>query len=491
MIYHVTVLPDNRILEVPAGTNLLQALRVAGLAPDAPCGGQGSCGKCRVVADGREWLSCQTVVSRDMAVTLPRETEPQVLTQGMDTQLTGGQDGFLLCFDIGTTTIAGFLLDGRAGKELARAGQTNPQKAWGADVISRVRAALDGEMEALTQAIRDALAEMTRSLCDAAHISPASVKVVSIVGNSAMQQLFLGISPENLAKIPFAAVITESDRVPAASYLPLCTNAQLLIVPDIAGFVGADTVACVLATGMYREEAVTLLVDIGTNGELVLGNRDGMVCCATAAGPALEGAAISCGMRAATGAIDRVWMEDGKLQYHVIGDVPAKGICGSGLIDAVAVLLIAGHLNKRGVLQNCSVRDGKRYFPLTDSISITQEDVWQFMLAKGAIAAGIRLLIRQQHLRFQDIDRVILAGAFGSHLNIGNACKVGLFPPGLEDRIRSVGNAAGSGAKLLATDPHALALCDRLVKEIRFTELAKLPAFSGLFARSMGFEVDA
>jgi uncharacterized 2Fe-2S/4Fe-4S cluster protein (DUF4445 family) len=234
------------------------------------------------------------------------------------------------------------------------------------------------------------MTELIQTVCDEAGVLPEKIGVISVVGNPAMQQLFLGISPENLSRVPFAPVLTEAKAVPCGERLPICKHARLLIVPNIAGYVGADTVGCILATGLYAEEKLTLLVDIGTNGEMVLGNKDRMIACATAAGPALEGANIQFGMRASDGAIDHVWLENGEMKYSVIGGGSPKGICGSGLIDAIAVGLKLGQINKRGRIQR-----EDRIFPLTQDVYLTQEDIRQVQLAKGAICAGITLLTKQ------------------------------------------------------------------------------------------------
>lgn len=484
MSYRVTVLPQQVNITAEAGENLLSCLRRAGLAPDAPCGGEGRCGKCRVVIDGKEALSCRTVIDRDMTVTLPAAQPPQILT-GSSLPASPGpvRAGWQLAFDIGTTTVVGYLLQN--GRELGCESRTNPQAAFGADVVTRIGHALNGHMDALTGCIRQCLEDITRSLCGTAGIDPAQIGVVSLVGNPAMQQLFLGICPENLTKIPYAPALTQAQTVRAREHLPCCGNAQLLIVPDISGFVGADTVACVLAAGMHQQEEMTLLVDIGTNGEMVLGNRHRMVSCSTAAGPALEGANVRFGMRAQAGAIDHVWLKNGRICCSVIGGGEARGICGSGLIDAVAAALEAGWLNSRGRVQNES-----RQIDLTDHVFLTQEDIRQLQLAKGAIRAGIELLAQQMDISMGQIQRVYLAGAFGTYMDAKSACRIGLLPPALSEKTTAVGNAAGSGARILAAEDDALACTQRLVEKIEAVDLAQLPQFPKTFAKQMGFDVD-
>ena len=485
MKHWITVLPQQRKLEAAAGESLLSVLRSASLGPDAPCGGSGTCGKCRVLVDGTKVLACRTVVDRDMTVTLPPPESAAILTEGISHR-TGAlpeRDGCFLAFDIGTTTVAGYLLEGSTGRELACESAPNPQASFGADVISRIGHALNGHMEELTESIRRCVSSLTSGLLKKAGVLPGEISVVSIVGNPAMQQLFLGILPENLARIPFSRALTKAAAVKAKEYLPLWGDAELLIVPDISGFVGADTVAGILATGLHAQEALTLLVDIGTNGEMVLGNRHRMVACSAAAGPALEGASISFGMRGQTGAIDHVKTENGRLLCSVIGGGEAAGICGSGLIDAVATALDLGLINDRGRIQ----REDRRV-RLADRVFLTQEDIRQVQLAKGAIAAGIDLMAAHLGAATGDIQKVYLAGAFGTFLDPASACRIGLLPSELEERITAVGNAAGSGAKILAMDAEALSLAQELTERAEFLELAAQPEFQRCFARNMRFE---
>lgn len=484
MLHRITLLPEQQNIRAASGSNLLDVLRDADLAPNAPCGGNGTCGKCKVTVDGAEVLACGTIIDRDLTVTLPARSNIAVLSDGILTSETTApiKDGCLLAFDIGTTTVAGYLLDGRTGQERARESRQNPQATYGADVISRIGHAMNGKLNELTSLIRQCIHELTAAMCRQAGIEPTEVGVVSIVGNPAMQQIFLGIPPDNLVAIPYFPVLTQAQSVDARTYLPLCRNAKLLIVPNISGYVGADTVACVLATKMDTAIPPTLLVDIGTNGEMVLGNRHRMVACSTAAGPALEGANIRFGMSAAKGAIDHVWAEHGEMKYSVIGGGKATGICGSGLIDAVATALDLGLLNSRGRIQN-----EERLIHLTPDIFLTQEDIRQVQLAKGAIAAGIELMAAQLGISLGEIGQVFIAGAFGSFLKAESACRIGLLPPVLLDKITAIGNGAGSGAKLLACNAAELDHAQRLVQQIKSLELAALPEFQRCFARNMRF----
>ena len=496
----ITILPGEQRITAQAGEILLNVLREHELAPDAPCGGAGTCGKCTVIADGTVVRSCQYVVTEDITVRLmPKEDTTRVLTQGYGTEveMEPWGAGHMLAYDIGTTTVVCYLLQEGTGAVLATCSMVNPQQSFGADVISRIQAALGGEMEKLTKLIRREMTKLMNRACQEAGIGPSEIGVVSVVGNPCMQQLFLGLSPENLVRIPFAPVLTRGDTCPAGAYLTGCDNAVLLIVPDISGYVGADTVGCVLSTGIDRTEPMTLMVDIGTNGEMVLGNRHRMASCATAAGPALEGARIRFGMRGAEGAIDHVWLEAGSLRCSVIGGGEARGICGSGLIDAVAVLVETGLVNRRGRLQSREQADvlaehlrevdGERVFDLTGGIYLTQNDIREVQMAKGAIAAGIDLMAAHLGIQVGDIEQVLLAGAFGSFIDTKSACRIDLLPRILQEKIQAVGNAAGSGARRLACSKSELERAQRIVEKAEFLELASLPRFQRCFAKKMEF----
>lgn len=489
-----TVTFENHGKQICVGpdTTVLQAARQLGIELAAPCGGNGTCGKCRVTANGKEVLACQTRVDADMAVELPQQTRANILTSGQTTDLPVDpvQPGYLLAFDIGTTTVVCFLLSPE-GRELAVESMLNPQASYGADVISRIQCALAGEMDALTRAIRRGMSDLIGKCCEKTGIDPSQVGVISVVGNPCMQQLFLGIAPSNLAAVPFAPVLKSAIPESAAVIFPECSNAVLLTIPDISGYVGADTIGCVLASKMYKAEDTTLMVDIGTNGEMVLAHGGRMVACSTAAGPALEGANITFGMRGSTGAIDHVWTENGHIRYSVIGNCESVGICGSGIIDAVAALLDLKLVNKRGRIQTTEELDGQRVIHLSENIYLTQEDIRQIQMAKGAIAAGIHLMCAYLGITPAEIQRVILAGAFGSFLNPESACRMELLPKELSGKITAAGNLAGVGAKMTAMNKEQFAFTEELRKHIEFIELADMPAFQKTFAKCMTLPQDS
>lgn len=476
----VTFMPQGVKVEVEPGTSLLAAQIQAGLHPDAPCGGKGTCGKCRVHLDGQQVLACQTPVSRPMAVWLSPPAQAVVLTQGLacSTQ-PDGQYTYTAAFDIGTTTLVGYLLDGITGQELACASALNPQAQYGADVISRIQTVLEQPQTPMRGCICQALGALTGELARQAGIDPAQIQCTAVVGNTAMHHLLLGIDPRPLVTPPYMPRQTDAQILPAQTLLPV--SGQIRVLPNIAGFVGADTVGCLTATRFDQRQELTLMIDIGTNGEMVLGDSRRRVACSTAAGPAFEGAKISQGMRGSPGAIDHVSVQDGGLVCHVIGEEQARGLCGSGLLDLVACLLDLGVIDESGCLE------GKSYTIPGTSVSLTQSDVREVQLAKAAIRAGIELMCSHLGTVPEQIQTVLLAGAFGNYLNPRSACRIGMIPPCLLERIQPIGNAAGAGARLCALSQAEFAYSQRLARQTEFLELASKPVFQDRFVDALEF----
>ncbi|MHB0868662.1 MAG: ASKHA domain-containing protein, partial [Chloroflexota bacterium] len=380
-----------------------------------------------------------------------------------------------LAVDLGTTSVVAILVDLVTGRTLGVESRLNGQANYGADVISRITHATS-QPKGLQELQSAAVATINSALADLLKrtgIDREQIYEAVVVGNSCMNHLLLGINPASLAAAPYQPVVAEPVSCRAQELgIAINPSGQLYTLPNVAGFVGSDTVAVILATAMHRSEEIRLAIDLGTNGEIVLGNRDRLLTCSTAAGPAFEGAKISAGMRATEGAIERVWIHDGEVKTQVIGSGGAIGLCGSGLLDAVAQMRGAGLLNGGGrlispekadgavvprLLQRL-VRDGAQGFVLARRgrrpVVLTQADVRQFQLAKGAIRAGISILLKEFGIGEGDVSEILLAGAFGSYVNPASAKAVGLVPPLPIDRITAVGNAAGQGAvmALLSTD---------------------------------------
>lgn len=474
--YTIEFVQEHISLEVEAGTTILQAQIFAGLHPDAPCGGKGTCGKCRVWLDGREVLACRTAIDRDMQITTGQREKTAILTGGVSKQTAvDGENRYVLAYDIGTTTVVAYLLDGENGNLIAQSSCWNPQGQFGADVISRIQYAMNEGGGQLSGCIRAAMEELAAKACAEAGISLQQVTGGAIVGNTAMHHLLLNIDPKPLVTPPYMPGVFEAMEVGE--------RCKVRILPNIAGFVGGDTVGCMVATRFDRQEEMTLLIDIGTNGEMVLGDKNCRIACSTAAGPAFEGAKISCGMRGAEGAVDHVWLEDGQVRYHVIGETEAVGLCGSGLLDLVAVLLDLEVIDESGRME-------EKAYTLCEHVVLTQKDVREVQLAKAAIRAGVELLVEKLEISVDQIHQVLLAGAFGSFLTPASACRIGMIPPALQDRIRAIGNAAGEGAKLCALNRAEFDYSRRIAKETEFLELASLPQFQDRYVDALVFSED-
>lgn len=470
--YTVTFMPQGKKVSVPEGTTLLQAQIAAGLRPDAPCGGKGTCGKCRLLLEETEVLACQTVVGRDMTVTLPEKHAAKILTGSiLGEGKADGTDACVLAFDIGTTTVVCYLLDGKTGVQLAQSSAVNPQRQYGADVISRIQEVLDHGGRAMSGCIRETMEALGREVCRQAVIAPEEITASAVAGNTAMHHLLLNIDPKPLVTPPYMPSVSRAMELPGG----------VRVLPNIAGFVGGDTVGCLVATRFDTREALTLLIDIGTNGEMVLGTKNRRIACSTAAGPAFEGARISCGMRGTEGAVDHVWLENGEIRFHVIGDTRPLGLCGSGILDLTAVLLETGTIEGSGRMP-CAA------FTLCENVVLTQRDVREVQLAKAAIRAGIELLAETMGVEVWDIQKVLLAGAFGSYMDPRSACRIGMIPPVLIDRMEAIGNAAGEGAKLCALSREEFAYSQRLADTTEFLELASLPQFQDRYVDALEFE---
>lgn len=477
--YTVTFYPNNVSVLVDEGTTLLQAQSKAGLMPDAPCAGKGSCGKCRVKVAGQIMLACQTPVYGDMTATIPQCEKTAILTEGIGTSVCAdGKYRYGLAFDVGTTTVVAYLLDGTTGSLLSSASSMNPQTQYGADVISRIEYAMAGGADELQQCIGDTMALLTRQVAEQAGVSVCKMQIAAVAGNTAMHHLLFGFNTKPLITPPYMPKVFDALELPAEKILPF--RGTIRVLPNIAGFVGGDTVGCMVATRFDELENLTLLIDIGTNGEMVLGDRKRRIACSTAAGPAFEGAKISCGMRGAAGAVDHVWLENGEVNYHAIGDGEALGLCGSGLLDLTAVLLETGVMDESGYLESGSYR-------LCDNVVLTQKDIREVQLAKAAIRAGIELLTQHLGTAVSEIRTVFLAGAFGNYLTPTSACRIGMIPPVLSDRIKPIGNAAGEGAKLCAVSRENFAYSQKIASNTEFLELASLPQFQDCYVDALEF----
>lgn len=357
----------------------------------------------------------------------------------------------------------------------------NPQAAWGADVISRIEAALKGEGSALAASVRGAIDGLLRQMADRARISPEKIDALVITGNTAMLHLFTETSPEPLSHAPFEAKRLFGEVCSAdALGLSACPGAEIYLPRCMSAFVGADITTALLASGICEASDTRILVDIGTNGEMALWHKGELTCCSTAAGPAFEGAGLSMGMHGQDGAVDHVTVQNGALQPHVIGGADPVGICGSGVIDALACLLETEELDETGLLETEPA-------PIAPPVVLTQRDVRMVQLAKSAISAGLRTLLYSTGISCGEVAEMAVAGGFGSYLDVANAGRIGLIPEELVPKVRVLGNAALSGASMLLLDRELTRPCERLAQLARTLVLSSNPVFSEYYTEGMFF----
>lgn len=527
-----------------AGTpTILEYCRSHGVTEiEAPCGGKGTCGKCKVTVTKpyyKEVLACQTKICDDMEIIVGRkestgtkEDSMVVLTNegsisekfnehvkrnavlkeetANEPEKVESNAGTLAACDIGTTTVVCYLIDKETGRIIAVRSGANPQRSFGADVLSRIDAAAraddndkaNGGLQMMQSQIVSLLNGFISEML--MECGRTEVCLFSVAGNTVMCHLLMGISPEKLGRAPFMP-----DEYFGREFNPLdigLENCQTMIIfPAVSGFVGGDITAGMMET--VNCKALTLYLDIGTNGEMALGKGDRYVCCATAAGPAFEGAQIEMGMPASRGAVDKVWLEGRRIKYSVIGNDRPVGLCGSGLIDALAILLKAGIIDENGTIlsgQELPILFRSYVFELeaedaaqsTESslavhiapgVYITQEDIRKLQLAKGAIAAGIDILFKEYGCKPCDLDILTFAGGFGNYIDKASAAAIGLFPPELLDRAKEVGNAAGNGAVSAALSQEAWESALDISGKMRYIELASYPHFDEIYVEHMNF----
>jgi uncharacterized 2Fe-2S/4Fe-4S cluster protein (DUF4445 family) len=539
--------------DVENGSSLLDAARRGRIRLDAPCNGAGTCGKCKVRldedarsharivgsskltdADARDgWvLLCTTLVEGDLALDLPVGAEHglRILDHGQKidlplapwigkrrrpdrnvTEVLSGPTALAeeagdtttrtygVAVDVGSTTLVASLVDLGTGSQVGSASALNPQALHAQDVLSRIK--LGSSPEGLALLHGEVMAEINRLikvLAIDARIPRRRIYEVVVAGNTCMLHLAAKVDPEPLGRYPYTPNLTGDQHFSAKALgLSISPFGLVYFPPVVSGFVGADITAGMLSTSLAEAEGVTLFVDIGTNGEMVLARDGRLQATSTAAGP--EGMNIACGMRAARGAIERVSFAGGEVSVKTIDAAPPVGLCGSGLLDAVAelaahgVIETSGRFTKtRGLLppglqSRFGERDGKPVFHLTPEVYLSQGDIRQVQLAKGAVRAGIDVLLRRNGLTPADVDRALIAGSFGYHLTVRSLVDIGLFPPEFDGKVTYVGNTSQTGAEALLTHAPSRDFLARLVRSVEAVELANDDAFTKVFVAAMSF----
>ena len=491
-----------RTAEASSGESVLDVLQAQGIPIQATCGGAGKCGRCQVlVADAsgvRVTLACVEPALDGIRVVVDKPHEAAIVEDGQADQrqfkCDDGQQGYGLAVDIGTTTMAAHLHDRETGVRLASASCMNPQAAFGADVISRISASVEGKLENMYTLVVDAMVALRDELLSERGAKPEECTAVSIAGNTVMQHIAVALPPDTIGVNPFTPLSLFGD------YHELPKLGSCYLAPCVAGYVGGDITAGMLARGL-DEGKPCLFIDLGTNGEMAL-SRDGrIVACATAAGPVFEGANITFGMPAASGAISQVAVAGpGELSISVIDNGMAIGVCGTGIVDAVAAMLDADVVDETGYLKDVDEVDepwapfigqeqGQRVFYLTDdhAVYITQNDVRNVQLAKAAVCGGVRTMLEARKMTTDQIESVEIAGGFGRYLSVRSAARIGLFPPELADRAASVGNTSAEGASMMLLSEEERTRAQTIAKQCAYLELSTSAAFNGYYVDEMEF----
>ena len=547
--------PERASVEVVRGATILEAARKAGIVLETPCNCVGICSKCAVRLDPdslrnvacapREdsaldagWvLSCQTEILGDITVEVVASEQPEtirILHHGRTLAVeaapcitkiysqkeaatsvfafdrllareAGDTSGtnYGIVVDIGTTTLVASLVDLLRGQEVAVTSALNPQSLHAQDVLSRIRfASEEAGLEVMYTAVTKEINQLTEVLAKGAGVTPDSIYEMVLSGNTCMLHLATGVNPSSLGRFPYTSLITGGVHERASGQdLKISKSGLVYLPPIISGFVGADITSGILATGLHRSSDTILFVDIGTNGEMVLARNGRLSAASTAAGPAFEGMNISCGVRAARGAMEAFDIDGtGEIAVKTIDDAEVVGICGSGLLDLVGELVDHGVVAGNGRFVDAKnsnlpagLRDrlvehrGKTAFGVSGSILLTQKDIRQVQLAKAAIRSGIEFLLQNGGIGSDDVDRVLIAGSFGYHLQEKSLINLGLLPKEFTGKVDFVGNTSKSGGQAFLVNKDSRCEMSDLVKSIAVIELAGIPDFDKVFVRCLGF----
>ncbi|XCP86692.1 ASKHA domain-containing protein [Roseburia hominis] len=530
----IQIRSGKRKISCEKGSNLLQVLLTAGVFVNNPCGGKGICGKCkvRVLAgdispvteterkhltpdEQKEGirLSCLAkVMGRVEIELLEKERKHKVLTKGyvpdFDRELR--QEGYGIAVDIGTTTVVTSLVDLTNGEEIADASMINAQKHYGLDVLTRITYEYENPgdgAEKLKEAIVNSLNSMIDEVCREAGIGSSQIREIDVAANCTMMHMLLGVDARSIGRAPYQPEFLEAQYLKAAEIgLAAGEGADLYCLPHVSAYIGADITAGAYVCNLQNEKGNVLFIDIGTNGEIVLAAGMRLLCCSCAAGPALEGMNISCGMRAAEGAIEDITIGENGVEYTVIGQKETKaeaaGLCGSGILSAVKELLRTGLVKKTGVFIKkerlaeedyryplIRVNGTKRELVISEvpEIIVSQDDVRQVQLAKGAILSGITALLQKAGIKVEDLDKVMIAGQFGAHLPAESLIRTGILPQIAPDKLVYVGNSSKTGAYMTLMSRKVKEQMEELAASMEYMELAETPGYDRVFSDCMIF----
>lgn len=526
----VTIKESGDKIACKDGDNLLKVLLDSGIFVDNPCNGKGICGKCRIkilrgqVSEAEKTevsqlspaeqeagirLSCMTEVLGDVEVELlQKERKHKVLTKGYvpSFEMDSFEEGYGIVIDIGTTTVVTALIELHTGRELADASMINAQKHYGLDVLTRITYEYENPatgIEQLQEAIVQSINVMIEEVCRETAVDREKICEIHVAANCTMMHMLLGVDARPIGKAPYEPVFKEARELPAEEIgIKAGKGTRLYCLPQVSGYIGADIVAGAYVCRLHREKGNVLFIDIGTNGEIVLASHGRLLCCSCAAGPALEGMNISSGMRAAEGAVEDVSITEQGIRLSTIGGGEPAGICGSGILAAVKELLRTGIVRKTGAfIKKDKLPETDYRYPMIrmngvkrelilheePRLLVTQGDVRQVQLAKGAILSGFTALLDRAGISMGDLDKVMIAGQFGAHLPAESLTGTGILPKEVEGRLTYVGNSSKTGAYMTLMSGKARQEVEELAGRMEYMELAETENYERIFSESMIF----
>ena len=477
MVCRVTFQPDGVTAEVPEGTTISDAGIKAGVKIKLPCAGNGRCGKCMVEVGNERVLACQTPVTDGMVVAVPEDDSGKVIAAIEHKIAEIGDvsplsEGYGLAVDIGTTTVAAEIIDLSDGSVVFKDADMNRQRTRGEDVLARIEYAGEGG----TDELRDLVIGTINDIISRSGIPAEGITSAYIAGNTAMTHLFLGIDPSPIRYPPFEPVVKDATITGKESRLNIDPDAKVICMPSVSSYVGGDITSDIVDSEMDKKEGLALLIDVGTNGEVAIGNADMLLCCSSSAGPAFEGSQMTSGMLAREGAIDSVRIIDGKVHFTVIGGGEPKGICGSGIIDLVAQLFKAGMVDRRGnFTESANAKDG--VFTIVGDVVITQSEISNVIMTKAAIYSATGTMVRSLGVTFDDLETIYIAGGFGNFIDMESAITIGLFPDVDRSKYEYLGNASLAGAKCSLVSKDFRDRVDEVFPKMTYVDLGSDPVF--------------
>ncbi|TQQ84916.1 DUF4445 domain-containing protein [Peptacetobacter hominis] len=523
---------DGSIIEYSDGKRLMDVLLENGVFVENPCNGNGTCGKCKVkiisgntdeITDAEKSILKKEEIEKGIRLSCllnaygDYEIENnsghknyKVLSSGYipEFEIDSDKDGYGIIVDIGTTTVAMGIINLANGNEIGKMTKINPQRKYGSDVLTRITYEYenpDNGVEIMQKSIVECINELIDEICSNTDMEKEKIKEILISANCTMTHMLLGEDAKSLGKYPYEPVFKNAIRKKASAIgIMPGYNTDLYCIAQVSAFIGGDIVSGVYACELEKRKGNILFIDIGTNGEIVLSIDGKMACCSCAAGPALEGMNISCGMSAADGAIEDIKITEEGIKLKVIGDKKPLGICGSGILSAIEQMIKHGIIDKRGTFikkesiaeddyrySMIKLNGNKREFIISKDpeITITQSDVRQVQLAKGAILSGFKALLKEENIDMKELDKVLIAGQFGSHLTVESLTGTGILPFEVSDKIEYIGNTSKSGAYMALMSEKAKDDMEKLGKEMNYVELAVVDGYDKIFRDSMKFPV--